>query len=223
MNIASSISTIHPPRSAFVPTRRCVREASPRNEKTRESVKRYLDLSSRYTSGIQPTAMEPSARDRAAAAYVRHHAVMEFIAARRFRVPAADVLPLIHDVFLAYMRHVATIGDDKLWLTTATKNACLNYWRNVKGTEPLLDESLLDPRRLADDVSAQIDMARILRRVPKQCRSVLWLRFVEDVSAGEIALRCAASSSAAYGRQLVHRCLRAARVALASLHMGGDR
>ena len=161
--------------------------------------------------------MERSARQRAAAAYELHRDVLEFVAARKFRVPASDVLPLIHDVFVAYMRHAAVIDDDKRWLVAATKNACLNYWRNTKGTEPVLDETLLDTRRLADHVTACVDVSRVLRRVPKNCRDVLWLRFVEDVSPAEIARRCAASDSAGYGRQLVHRCLRAARVALASL------
>jgi DNA-directed RNA polymerase specialized sigma24 family protein len=164
--------------------------------------------------------MELSSSDRAAAAYERNHEVMTFIAARKFRVPAADVLPLVHDVFVAYMRHASAIGDDTRWLIAATRNACLNYWRNRKVTEPLVGDSFLDPGRACDDVTASIDIARVLRLVPGQCRAVLWMRYVDEFSPAEIALRCAASESAGYGRQLVHRCLRAARVALADLKAG---
>jgi DNA-directed RNA polymerase specialized sigma24 family protein len=74
-------------------------------------------------------------RDRAAAAYNAHYEAMRFIAAQKFGVPQADVRPLIHDVFLAYMRHVAVIGDDRGWLVTATRNACMNYWRDKKPGE----------------------------------------------------------------------------------------
>jgi RNA polymerase sigma factor (sigma-70 family) len=164
-------------------------------------------------------AMSKKARDRVAAAYDAHYDVLRFIASQKFNVPPADVRPLLHDVFLAYMRHAAAIANDRSWLVTATKNACRNYWRDRKSTEPLPDW-LLDPRRLAEDVGASIDVARLLRRVSKRCRRVLWLRYVDGIEPKEIAQRCAASDSGGYGRQLVHRCLREAREVLASFRRG---
>jgi RNA polymerase sigma factor (sigma-70 family) len=160
--------------------------------------------------------MPQNVRDRIAAAYDAHYDVLRFIASQKFNVPNGDVRPLLHDVFVSYMRHSAIIADDRSWLVTTTKNACRNYWRDHKPTEPI-PETLLDPRHLADDVSARVDVARLLRRLPQRCRTVLWLRYVDGVGTEEIAHRCAASDSAGYGRQLVHRCLRAAREALACL------
>ncbi|MEK6373217.1 MAG: sigma-70 family RNA polymerase sigma factor [Acidobacteriota bacterium] len=161
--------------------------------------------------------MPMTPRDRAAAAYNAHYEVMRFIAAQKFGVPQADVRPLIHDVFLAYMRHVAVIGDDRGWLVMATRNACMNYWRDKKPGEPLPD-ALVDPQRLADDVAARLDLARVFRRLPKHCRSVLWRRYVDGAEPGEIAVEL--SKKRTYGRQIVHKCLRAAREALASIRRG---
>lgn len=158
-------------------------------------------------------SLPPTARERAAAAYDAHYEAMRFVAAQKFRIPAGDVRPLIHDVFLAYMRHVSVIGDDRGWLVTATKNACLNYWRNRRIGETLPD-LLIDPVRLADDVSVRLDLTRVLKRLPKQCRGVLWRRYVDGWNPGDIAVEL--SKQRSYGRQIVHRCLKAAREVLAS-------
>jgi RNA polymerase sigma factor (sigma-70 family) len=154
-------------------------------------------------------------REHVEAAYDAHYDLMRFIAARRFHVPASDVRPLIHDVFLAFMRHHAAIGDERSWLVAAVSNACRNYWRDRKPTEGL-PATLPEPLRLADDVSARVDIARLLSRIPKRCRIVLWLRYIDGLSPDEIARRCAESSSRGYGRLLVHRCLRAVREAIAA-------
>jgi RNA polymerase sigma factor (sigma-70 family) len=161
--------------------------------------------------------MSPTTHERAAAAYDAHYEAMRFIAAQKFRVPPADVRPLIHDVFVAYMRHVAKIGDDRGWLVTATRNACMNYWRDRRECEPLPDV-LADSRRLADVVTASLDLERLFRRVPKTCRGVLWQRYVEGVDPGDIAAEL--SKNRTSGRQIVHKCLRAAREALASFRRG---
>lgn len=163
--------------------------------------------------------MAHSARERVAVAYDTHYEALRFIAARKFRVPPADVRALIHDVFVAYIRHVGVIGDDRGWLITATKHACLNYWRDAKPETPLPDV-LVDPRGLRDDVAARLDLARVLRRVPKHCRKVLWRRYVDGVEPGEIAAEL--SKARSYGRQIVFRCLRAAREALVSFRRGGS-
>jgi RNA polymerase sigma factor (sigma-70 family) len=173
---------------------------------------------SRYTS-IAPRRipMSPTARERVAAAYDAHYETLRFIATQKFRVPATDVRALIHDVFVAYMRHVAVIGDDRGWLITATKHACMNYWRDKKVGDAL-PEVLEDPRRLTDDIGARLDLARVFRRLPKHCRGVLWRRYVDGIAPAEIALEL--SKKRTYGRQIVHRCLRAAREALAAIRRG---
>jgi RNA polymerase sigma factor (sigma-70 family) len=211
----SSSSGIAPPQAALRYGSRRNRhfgEAS-RCAGNRDRRKRYQ--ASGYTSWIPvpPERTTTMNRERVAAAYDAHYDVMRYIAAQRFRVPLADVRPLIHDVFVAYIRHEATIAADRAWLVKATTNACLNYWRDRKCGEPLPE--IEDARELAD-VSARIDLLRLLARVPKRCQAVLWLRYVDGLSPEEIAQSCATkTSSGSYGRLLVHRCLRAVRDALA--------
>ncbi len=94
--------------------------------------------------------IDTAAHDRITAAYERHYDLLRFIAGQRFKIPAADVRPLIHDVFVAYMRHEHAIGDSRRWLTTSVSNACRNYWRDMK-PDTSLPAELLDPRELADE------------------------------------------------------------------------
>lgn len=154
-------------------------------------------------------------RERVAAAYDAHYDVLRYIAAHRFRVPQADVQPLIHDVFVAFIRHHAVIGEERAWLVRAVTNACLNYWRDRKPTDALPE--LIDVRERTSSIDARVDLQRLLQRIPKRCRAVLWMRYVDGLTSEEIARHCASpTSSRAYGRLLVHRCLRAVREALAS-------
>ncbi|HEV8433392.1 MAG TPA: sigma-70 family RNA polymerase sigma factor [Thermoanaerobaculia bacterium] len=157
--------------------------------------------------------MSVLAHERIAVAYEAHFEKLRYIATQMFRVPEADVKALIHDVFVRYIPHATLIGDDAAWLVTATKHACLNYWRDLKPTCELPE--MPDTRQLLHDATVRVELARVLRRIPKQCRSVLWWRYVENRAPGDIAEALAKNRT--YGRQIVHRCLTAARVAVASL------
>ncbi|HYC92522.1 MAG TPA: sigma-70 family RNA polymerase sigma factor [Thermoanaerobaculia bacterium] len=144
-------------------------------------------------------------------AYAKHYAAVHFIAAVQFRIPAADADQLVHDVFLAFLRHHETVGDSGAWLVASARNACISYWRKAKPTEGL-PPSLPEPPR---DLNARVDLLRILASVSPRCRQILYSRFVEGASAAQIARDCSGSTSSDYGRRLVHRCLTAARAALA--------
>jgi RNA polymerase sigma factor (sigma-70 family) len=149
--------------------------------------------------------------DSVEAAYAEYYAAVRYVATVQFRIPPADADQLVHDVFLAFMRHHATVGDSGAWLVTSARNACISYWRKSRPTEGL-PPSLPEPPR---DLNARVDLLRILSSVSPKCRQVLYSRFVEGASAEQIARDCAGSASTDYGRRLVHRCLAAARAALA--------
>jgi RNA polymerase sigma factor (sigma-70 family) len=144
-------------------------------------------------------------------AYDEHYAAVRFVAAVQFRVPDADADQLVHDVFLSFLRNHETVGDSGAWLVTSARNACISYWRKSRPTEGL-PPSLLEPPR---DLNARVDLLRILSSVSPRCRQILYSRFVEGASAAQIAHDSAGSTSTDYGRRLVHRCLAAARAALA--------
>jgi len=149
--------------------------------------------------------------DRVADAYEAYYDLLRFIARRRFRIPAPDIQPLVHDVFVSFMRHEKVIGDDRRWLIAAISNACRNYWRNLKPGQQL-DNEHLDPRSPVDDVLARHDVSLLFARLPAACRSILRLRYVEGLNPREIATRY--GTSPGYIRLKVHRCLAAARRAL---------
>ncbi|MEA2239331.1 MAG: Sigma-70, region 4 [Thermoanaerobaculia bacterium] len=153
-------------------------------------------------------------QNRVATAYEEHYALLRFIAHRRFRVPPSDVQPLIHDVFVSFMRHEKGIGDDRRWLAAAIGNACRNYWRNLRAGVALPEE-LLDPRVVAEDALARHDVAILFAHLSEACRSILRLRYLDGLDPGEIAVRC--GTSPGYVRLKVHRCLEAAKRVMAEL------
>jgi RNA polymerase sigma factor (sigma-70 family) len=158
--------------------------------------------------------IETDVRDRIEVAYEEYYPLLRFIAGRRFKIPAADIRPLIHDVFVSFMRHEQAVIDDRRWLTTAVSNACRNYWRNFRLDLPL-PEDLLDSRNFVDDALAKHDVALLLAHLSEKCRAILRLRYAEGLSPGEIAARL--GTSAGYVRLKVHRCLEAARRTLKGL------
>jgi RNA polymerase sigma factor (sigma-70 family) len=159
-------------------------------------------------------AVDTEVHDRVAEAYEAYYDLLQFIAGHRFKIPAAEIRPLIHDVFVSFMRHEKAIGNDRQWLTAAVSNACRNYWRNLRPGFPL-PEDLLDPQDTADKVIVQCDLAVVLDSLSEKCRSILRLRYLDGLDAGEIAARC--GTSPGYIRLKVHRCLEAARRAWAEL------
>jgi RNA polymerase sigma factor (sigma-70 family) len=196
-------------------------EASLEKQMNRERANRYEAERSGYTFaglGAMPPFANIDEQESVAAAYDAHYEVLRFIVLRRYRVPPPDVRPLIHDVFVRYLRHRAQIGDDRLWLAEATRNACRNYWRDRKPAEPLPVE-ITDSRQLADHVNARVDIARLLARVSPHCRALLRERYVEGREPAEIAERSHIATGTV--RVRLHRCLEAMRAALASA--GGRR
>jgi RNA polymerase sigma factor (sigma-70 family) len=152
--------------------------------------------------------------DRVGIAYEQHYALLRFIAHRRFRVPGSDIQPLIHDVFVSFMRHEKEVGDDRRWLTAAVGNACRNYWRNLR-PGLALPEELLDRRAAADDALARHDVAILFAHLSDTCRSILRLRYMDGLDPREIAERY--GTSPGYVRLKVHRCLEAAKRVMAEL------
>jgi DNA-directed RNA polymerase specialized sigma24 family protein len=168
-------------------------------------------MPARYTSSFPSLVTLMTTRDRVAAAYDEHYDALKYITTREFRVPDDDAEQLIHDVYLAFMRHHASIANDGGWLAQATRNACRNYWRDLKPTEEL-------PAHLIDatpDMDARLDLVRLLSRLTERCRQIL-ARYAEGFSAEHIARACAGSTSKRYGRNMISACLSAARAALSS-------
>ncbi|HEY2091281.1 MAG TPA: sigma-70 family RNA polymerase sigma factor [Thermoanaerobaculia bacterium] len=158
----------------------------------------------------QPSPL-PAAGEATHDAYEAHYELLEYIAVQKFHVPDADVRPLIHDIFVAYMRNRARIQKPRAWLVGAAFNSCRLYWRE-RGREDEMchgSSETCDVAAAADDVAARVDLGTVLRRLPRQCREVLHLRFFEEYSSEEIARHFA--TTVGYARKMVHRCVLSAR------------
>jgi DNA-directed RNA polymerase specialized sigma24 family protein len=147
--------------------------------------------------------------DRVTTAYDAHYDAVRYITTRQFRVPDDDADQLIHDVYVAFIRHHATIANDEAWLVHAARNACRNYWRDLKRTEDLPTE-LIAP---SPDIDGKLDLLRMLRGLSARCREIL-IRYAQGFSAEHIAQHCAGSQSKKYGRNMISACVNAARAAL---------
>ncbi len=145
-----------------------------------------------------------SADDQTAAVYAGVYRLLEYVATMRFAVPREEVRPLVHDVFVSYLRNRDRIRDDKSWLVAAMYNACRDYRRPI-GTQSLLPDATA-PR---DPVAERVDLVAVLAQLSSQCRYALRLRFVEGYSTEEIAVRL--GKTANNTKQIIHRCLARAR------------
>lgn len=161
-------------------------------------------------SRMSNPVVQPDVGEQVAIAYREHYRVMEYIVARRFRVPADDVRSVIHDVFLAFIRHRSRIRDERAWLVGATFKQCCVYWRARGGDPPisdLSDETDLPAR--VTDIEARVELNHVMGQLPSRCRHLLKLRFLEQCSSLEIARELATTVD--YARKLVHRCMLHAR------------
>jgi RNA polymerase sigma factor (sigma-70 family) len=152
------------------------------------------------------------ARDRIASAYQQHHGLLHYLVVRKFGIPDEDARDVLHDVFLAFIRnHERIRGDERSWLVGATFIECRQYWR-AKKRDDVLCELSGDVAALAEDLSARADASRVLRQLKPDCRTLLRLRYFEELSGDELAVHFATTTN--YARKLVHQCLLKARALL---------
>ncbi|HEX8155403.1 MAG TPA: sigma-70 family RNA polymerase sigma factor [Thermoanaerobaculia bacterium] len=145
-----------------------------------------------------------------AIAYRTHYDLLEFIGIQKFGIPDGDVADVIHEVVLAFIRVRARVQKERAWFVGAMCHASRHYWRQHGREVPasgLRGES--EGSLTIDDVASRVDVAVMLRRLPRRCREVLRLRFFEEYSSQEIARHF--TTTVDYARKMVYRCVGAAR------------
>src|SRR3990170_4208362 len=104
------------------------------------------------------------------------------------RVPRSEVADLVHDVFLAALRRLDTLRDNRAfggWLAMIARNRATDYHRR----SPEMTEV---PEMLSRDDPPQAEAHAVLeavRSLPEAYREPLILRLVEGMTGPEIAAR----------------------------------
>lgn len=150
-----------------------------------------------------------------ALAYEVHRDLLQVIAEQKFHVPSDDAGPLVNDVFLSYMRNHLRVRNERAWLVAAICNAAREYWYHRGQRQRLLDIPVPENVTI-ENLSARVDLAHVLARLPERCRNALWLRLVEGRSPEELAALLA--TTVANARQIVHRCKTHARALFEERH-----
>lgn len=127
--------------------------------------------------------------------WAAHEAKVRALAARR--APAELVEDIVQDTALAALHGIATLragGDFAAWVLAITSHrAASAYQRRCRERSRLDLRGSFDGDAADDDAerrrSDQREVVGWLRLLPRCYRLPLWLRYVHDCSAGEIAAR----------------------------------
>ena len=157
--------------------------------------------------------------ERLAAAYRDNYPVLSALAARRFRVPEAEVQGVIHEVFVSFMRHEPKIRDPRAWLIGAVCKASQKYWSTGRREDGADFTDYADPKPLLDTLTARIDAVLALRQLGERCREVIRLRFFEGWDFTELASRYAITEGSA--KLKLARCMQTARQLLRAVRGKG--
>ena len=154
--------------------------------------------------------------DEIGVAYREHYPLLAFVGYRRFRFPHDEIRPIVHEVFVSFIRNRPRVHDVRSWLVAAMCNRCRDYWRErarAREGGALSDFASIDPVA-ADRLVARLDVVKALRQLNPKCLEVLRLRFVDALSSAAIAEHYA--TTVAYARKMVYRCASAVRTLLSN-------
>lgn len=115
------------------------------------------------------------------------------VAIGKFGIPADLAEELVQDVFVSYVRRRPHLTDARRWFIGAIAHACRHYWRKNGRYVTLTDADLEN-----DHVAPEIEHAIVrdcLRRMQARDARIVWLRFAEGHTVGELAGKLGVSKS----------------------------
>jgi RNA polymerase sigma-70 factor (ECF subfamily) len=106
---------------------------------------------------------------------------------------------LTQETFLRYFSQKSYISHGKplAYLYTIAKNLCIDHYRKIK--EESLDEEILDNTE-NNSIETSIAIKQALSTLPKELQELILLRFVNELSIGEICDITSLSRFAVYRR-----------------------
>ena len=126
-------------------------------------------------------------------AYLRFAPLLRKIAVGRFRIPAADAEPLVHDVFATYFTHAASVRTLEPYLIGAICNASRHYWRRTAAADELFCGEAPCAATPDDAVYADVErkqlLTRVLARIGAKCRDLLQRYYLHGETTAVLAAR----------------------------------
>lgn len=122
--------------------------------------------------------------------YTQFYSKLAAVAARYFPNDPKMAEDAVHNAFLQVIRHFEKISEIPcnkllLWLVCIVKNESITLLRKRQKTEPLEDWTAVE--RPSEDGVGYDGVVECIRRMPETYRSVLEMRFVEEMTGREIA------------------------------------
>jgi RNA polymerase sigma factor (sigma-70 family) len=147
------------------------------------------------------------------ALYIEHRTLLQFVAARKFRIPESEAENLIQDVFLSFLQQSGRVTNVRSWLVAAICNASRHYWRAQGRTESLPDDigERCDPHSssIADRLALEMTMHQSIGYLSAKCQHTLHLHYFEGRSASDVAREL--NTTSRYAEKMIHNCLKRVR------------
>jgi RNA polymerase sigma factor (sigma-70 family) len=134
--------------------------------------------------------------------------LLRSLAKRKFRIPHADIEPLVQDAFVAYLTDPSGIRNVRGYLVGTMCNRCRNYWRRQVRERSIFGEMSADYQHVDDTTLAEIAdrlaLQATLAQLQPRCRDVLTRRYLQHETIELIAEGF--ETSAAYVHKMLHLC-----------------
>ncbi|CEP79810.1 sigma-70 family RNA polymerase sigma factor [Paraclostridium sordellii] len=100
-----------------------------------------------------------------------------------------DALDIVHDAICKALQKIDTLKDIevvKTWFYKILVNSAIDYIRKNNKYVSLSQEDMIN-EKVSNDIYSDIDLEQALDRLPEEYKSIIMLRYFEDMKIEEIA------------------------------------
>ena len=100
-----------------------------------------------------------------------------------------DALDIVHDAICKALQKIDTLKDIevvKTWFYKILVNSAIDYIRKNNKYVSLSQEDMIN-EKISNDIYSDIDLEQALDRLPEEYKSIIMLRYFEDMKIEEIA------------------------------------